>query len=51
MAVTTMSSRTTQPLPRLYSEAPRLVDNVVGGILELMIHAVEDWRDRRGRPR
>jgi hypothetical protein len=51
MAVTSISSRATQPLPRLHSEAPRLLDNVVGGILELMIHAVEDWRDRRARPR
>jgi len=47
MAVTSISSRATQPLPRLSSEAPRFVDNVVGGILELMIHAVEDWRERR----
>ncbi|HEY6177264.1 MAG TPA: hypothetical protein VIX73_22560 [Kofleriaceae bacterium] len=46
MAVTS-TSYTTQPLPRLPAAAPRLVDDVVGGILELMIHAVEDWRDRR----
>jgi hypothetical protein len=49
MPVTSLSSYTTQPLPRLSAEAPRLVHHVVGGILELMIHAVEDWRDRRRR--
>jgi len=51
MAVTSISSSATQPLPRLPSEGPRLLQSVVGGILELMIHAVEDWRDRRGRLR
>ena len=48
MSVISLSS-TTQPLPRLPAEAPRLVQHVVGGILELMIHAVEDWRERRRR--
>lgn len=47
MAVTSISTSATQPLPRLPAEAPRLLHSVVGGILELMIHAVEDWRDRR----
>jgi hypothetical protein len=49
MAVTSMSSRalTVPPSPRLTDVAPRILDNVVGGILELVIHVVEDWRDRR----
>lgn len=51
MAVTSISSPTMQALPRLNAEAPRFLDNVVGGILERVIHAVEDWRDRRGRAR
>lgn len=51
MSVTRISVTATQPLPRLSSEAPRLFHNVVGGILELVIHAVEDWRDRRGGSR
>jgi hypothetical protein len=48
MAVTSMSSRAlaVPPSPR---PAPRILDNVVGGILELVIHVVEDWRDRRDR--
>ena len=46
MAVTSISSALL-PSPRLPTVAPRLLQNVVGGILELVIHAVEDWRDRR----
>jgi hypothetical protein len=46
MAVTSIPSALL-PLPRLPSAAPRILENVVGGILELLIHTVEDWRDRR----
>lgn len=48
MAVTIPSSRALQSLPQLPSAAPRLVQSVVGGLLELMIHVVEDLRERRG---
>lgn len=48
--VTSMSSRAlTAPSPRLVDVAPRILENVAGGILELVIHAVEGWRDRRDR--
>jgi hypothetical protein len=51
MVVTSMSSRALAmpPSPGLADVAPRILENVVGGILELMIHAVEGWRDRRDR--
>jgi hypothetical protein len=32
---------------QLSSVAPRMLRGLVGGMLELMIHAVETWRDRR----
>lgn len=49
--VTSMSSRALamQPSPRLVDIAPRILENVAGGLLELVIHAVEGWRDRRDR--
>lgn len=46
MAVTSIPSALL-PSSRLPTVAPRLLQNVVGGILELVIHAVEDWRERR----
>lgn len=51
MAVMSMSSRALAmpPSPRLAEIAPRILENVVGGVLELMIHVVEGWRDRRDR--
>jgi hypothetical protein len=51
MAVTTISSTALTPAPRLGAVAPRLIENLVGSVLELMIHALEDWRDRRRVPR
>jgi hypothetical protein len=27
--------------------APRIVETLVGSVLEVMIHAVETWRERR----
>jgi hypothetical protein len=49
--VTSISSRAlaVPPSPRLADVAPRILENVAGGILELVIHAVEGWRDRRDR--
>jgi len=49
--VTSISSRAlaVPPSPRLVDVAPRILENVAGGILELVIHAVEGWRDRRDR--
>jgi hypothetical protein len=50
MAITSMSSRAlAMPPPRQADVAPRILENVAGGILELVIHAVEGWRDRRDR--
>jgi hypothetical protein len=51
MAVTSMSSHalTMPPSPRLTDIAPRILDSVAGEILELVIHVVEGWRDRRDR--
>jgi hypothetical protein len=48
MAVTSISSRalTMPSSPRLMDVAPRILETVAGGILELMIHTVESWRDR-----
>lgn len=37
------------PSLRLADVAPRILENVVGGILELTIHVVEGWRGRRDR--
>ena len=49
--VTSISSRalTMPPSPRLTDVAPRILEHVAGGILELVIHVVEGWRDRRDR--
>lgn len=47
MAVTSISNTALTTAPRLGAVAPRLIENLVGNVLELMIHAVEDWRDRR----
>jgi hypothetical protein len=47
MAVTSMSPPALLSSPRLFTVAPRVLENVIGGILELVIYAVEDWRDRR----
>jgi hypothetical protein len=51
MAVTSISSRALDmpPSTRVSDLAPRILENLVGGFLELMIHAVEGWRDRRER--
>jgi hypothetical protein len=51
MAVMSISSRAlaVPPSPRLTDVAPRILENVAGGILELVIHVVEGWRDRRDR--
>jgi hypothetical protein len=51
MAVTSISSRelAMPPSLRLADVAPRILENVVGGILELMIRVVEGRRDRRDR--
>lgn len=51
MVVTSTSSRALAmpPSPRLADIAPRILENVAGGILELVIHAVEGWRERRDR--
>jgi hypothetical protein len=51
MIVSSISSRalTVPPSPRLTDVAPRILENVAGGILELVIHVVEGWRDRRDR--
>jgi hypothetical protein len=48
MAVTSVSSRALDlpQSPRLVDLAPRILENVAGGLLELVIHAVEGWRDR-----
>ena len=46
MAVTSLSSSAMVPSPRL-AAAPRLIENLIGSLLELAIHAVEDLRDRR----
>lgn len=48
MAVTSISSRALAmpPSPRLADVAPRLLENVAGGLLELVIHTVESFRDR-----
>ena len=51
MVVTSLSSPALAmpPSPRLADIAPRILENVAGGILELVIHVVEGWRDRRDR--
>jgi hypothetical protein len=51
MVVTSLSSRALAmpPSQRLNDVAPRILENVAGGILELVIHVVEGWRDRRDR--
>jgi hypothetical protein len=51
MVVSSISSRTlaVPPSPRLTDIAPRILENVAGGLLELVIHVVEGWRDRRDR--
>lgn len=51
MVVTSISSRALAmpPSQRLSDVAPRILDSVAGGILELVIHVVEGWRDRRDR--
>ena len=51
MVVSSLSSRalTVPSSPRLADVAPRILENVAGGILELVIHVVEGWRDRRDR--
>ena len=51
MVVTSLSSRALAmpPSRRLSDVAPRILENVAGGILELVIHVVEGWRDRRDR--
>jgi hypothetical protein len=50
MAVTTISSSSralAMPRsPRLADVAPRILEHVAGGLLELVIHTVESWRDR-----
>jgi hypothetical protein len=46
MAVTMLPSSALAP-SRL---APRLIESLIGNLLELMIHTVEDWRERRDRP-
>lgn len=48
MAVTSISSRALAmpPSPRLVDIAPRILETVAGGLLELVIHTVESWRDR-----
>ena len=51
MVVSSLSSRAlaVPPSPRQGDVAPRILENVAGGILELVIHVVEGWRDRRDR--
>jgi len=48
MAVTTITSRALAmpPSQRLTDVAPRILEHVAGGLLELMIHTVESWRVR-----
>lgn len=49
MAVTSISSRALAmppSSPRLADVAPRILENVAGGLLELVIHTVESFRDR-----
>jgi hypothetical protein len=48
MAVTTITSRAlaTPPSPRLTDVAPRILEHVASGLLELVIHTVESLRDR-----
>jgi len=46
MAVTSLSSSAMAPSPRP-SAAPRLIENLIGSLLERAIHTVEDLRDRR----
>lgn len=51
MAVTSIPPRAlaVPPSKRLADLAPRILNDVVGDLLELVVHAVEDWRDRRDR--
>jgi len=46
MAVTSLSPSAMEASPRV-AAAPRLIENLIGSLLELAIHALEDLRDRR----
>jgi hypothetical protein len=43
------SSRSLALVTRLRSTLPHATDVVLGGVLELMIHSIEELRDRAGR--
>lgn len=49
MAVTRISPSAMSRTPRRFAVAPRVLEHLIGNLLELMIHSVESWRDRRDR--